>query len=582
MRVLLPILAASAISSFAFADVLEDDGLESLSEDDLAFFADDGADADADEADFTPRFLKRKNVFRRSRPKCAAVRDQAGVDMCRRKGGRCVVSAGVCKRITRGRGFFVPSLCHDVNPNTQEKNFCGCCVKRPRKFYKLTPPDLTIKFAAAAELGDGSRISLSGSLPTDGSSVPAISKITVAAISETNRSTGLALPPGGKVTVTPDPTGGPDLIVEAKLLASSKDIDSIKGLEPEVHHETDNDGHFFTIPQTLPSRIRLVISKGSSQDDVGKIGKALGDGNDQRDFELEQTPFRIVSCTIDIQPTPRQQELGIQPSTRSYKDLELPVQAAIAPSLKLRERLNEPKFFFWPPILLKEEHLNLCLQPVRVRHRECATTPWFGFICWSGWTYTYSGDGYAFGKPGVEDQWAKVDITFTWRPWKTIIDNAGKYKAVTEAEMGDFKREVSDDDDCVEIFFAPKFSPSSTYGGGACWGSGTAGAQIVTSDEQVACGVDKTHLAHEVGHALGIMHPGTGHATYADGSTGTLLCGSGWERDNPRRNSRDNGDNVVNPLLTCYMDTINWFNGPDCTSSADCGSCSAHIPSDSC
>merc|ERR1711871_364467 len=122
-----------------------------------------------------------------------------------------------------------------------------------------------------------------------------------------------------------------------------------------VHHETDNDGHFFTIPQTLPSRIRLVISR-SNQNDAEKIGKALGEGRDQRDFELEQTPFHIVSCTIDIEPSSQHQELGIQPSTRHFKDLELPVQAAIAPSFEFRERLREHNFklVFWPPLVLQE------------------------------------------------------------------------------------------------------------------------------------------------------------------------------------------------------------------------------------
>jgi len=230
----------------------------------------------------------------------------------------------------------------------------------------------------------------------------------------------------------------------------------------------------------------------------------------------------------------------------------------------------------FPPIIWYERKKNLCVQPVRIRHRNCAFQI-FG-ICFYP-TYTYSGAGLAFGRPGADSQWAKVDITFTWKGWKTIIDNAGKYKAVTTAEMNDLRNEIADDPCCIEVFFAPKFSPSSTYGGGACWNSGTANAQIITSDEQVSCGVDKTHLAHELGHALGLMHPGSGGN---EGSTGTLMCPSGWQRDNPRRNSRDNGNNVVNPLLVSYFGPWTWFPQPECTSSADCGSCNAHIPPDSC
>jgi hypothetical protein len=249
---------------------------------------------------------------------------------------------------------------------------------------------------------------------------------------------------------------------------------------------------------------------------------------------------------------------------------------------QVRWRLVVPKLNIdiLPPWWLVERNKNLCIQPVRTRYRECMFEM-FG-ICWlRSPFYTYSGDGLAFGQPMAKKLWGQVDITFTWRPWITVDDTTGKYQSLTEgAEMTDLRNEVNEDD-CVEVFFVKKFSPSSTYGGGACWSSGTVNAKIISSDEQVACGVDQTHLAHELGHALGLMHPGTGHATLPDGSTGTLLCGSGWQRDNPRRNSHDNGNNVVNPLLMSYW--ARWdFDWPACSSSADCGTCSAHIPSDSC
>ncbi len=153
-----------------------------------------------------------------------------------------------------------------------------------------------------------------------------------------------------------------------------------------------------------------------------------------------------------------------------------------------------------------------------------------------------------------------------------VNDYTGKYKTLTESETSDLRAQYNCPN-CVEIFFVEKFSPSSMYGGGACWGTGTSGAKIITTDEQVECGVDKTHLAHEVGHALGLKHPGGGTSSYAAGSYGTLMCGSGWERDNPKRNSRDNGNNVVNPLVTTYYGALNFLPRPDCTDDSDCGSC---------
>ncbi|GBG33020.1 Hypothetical Protein FCC1311_092442 [Hondaea fermentalgiana] len=237
-----------------------------------------------------------------------------------------------------------------------------------------------------------------------------------------------------------------------------------------------------------------------------------------------------------------------------------------------------PPVIIWP-FPLQEENYQLCVQPVRIRQRSCSGWDFLGLCIGGSYTYTYSGAGLNFGRPGANLQWGKVDLSFYWKDWVTINDNSGKYAVVTESEEASLRSEVNDPS-CVEVFFVPKFSPSSLHGGGACWGSGTASAKIITSDEMVSCGVDETHLAHELGHAVGIMHPNTGHATLADGSTGTLMCGSGWERDNPRRNSRDNGENMQNPLLACYMDTMDW--GHDCIDSSSCGSCAANMPSDSC
>ena len=240
------------------------------------------------------------------------------------------------------------------------------------------------------------------------------------------------------------------------------------------------------------------------------------------------------------------------------------------------------KYFPWPrfPRFFRRKR-NLCLQPVRVRQRRCSSA--WSVLCWWGlrpWLYTYSGRGLNFGRPAADDHWAKVDITFRWKPWKTIKDNAGKFKQVTTSEMSDLRSAIADDPNCIEVYFVNTFSPESTYGGGASFFSGTASGYVISSDKMVDCGADITHLAHELGHVLGLGHPGPG-GSLAGGTPGTLMCPSGWERDNPRRQSRENGVNAANPLLRSYF---SWGSGgvPECDGAADCGSCAEQEFVDTC
>jgi len=577
--------AACALSSYlvsAESDVAEVD-FDGMDADDLAFFMDEGGH---------PRELRKKGGVRRPRaprPKCVgSMKTSAGKDMCKAKGGRCVTSALVCKKLTRGRGFFAPSLCHDANPLTAPKDLCGCCIKPPRKRPRnvVLGEDVVLKFVGGAAIGSssGGTISFSGGVEADDQ----------LSLANFNMKTAMKGPIGDVISFASKQgksfalkrgkvDGGLHYFnVEIDTYAHWKGLDSIKGLEPvklvEEKSESD-DGHFIVVPQTIDARISLLLAfSAEDAKSLTNFNDALSGAKTEGDLQIELSPS-VKSHTIELLPTQTQEGLGVPRLSSSLESYQIGLSLGFVPTPKLELEL-EKIHRFWPPVILREQKRSLCIQPVRVRHRTCAHPMVFGFICFR-WDYTYSGAGLAFGQPGANSQWRKVDVVFDWQPWKTIIDNAGKYREVTEAEMGDFKNEVADDDDCIEVFFAPRFNPSSTYGGGACWGSGTAGAQIVSSDEQVACGVDQTHLAHELGHALGLMHPGTGHATYADGSTGTLLCGSGWERDNPRRNSVDNGANIVNPLLINTWGIWNFF-GPECTNSADCGSCSAHIPSDSC
>eukprot|EP00612_Vaucheria_litorea_P005411 CAMPEP_0171466218 /NCGR_PEP_ID=MMETSP0945-20130129/9073_1 /TAXON_ID=109269 /ORGANISM="Vaucheria litorea, Strain CCMP2940" /LENGTH=496 /DNA_ID=CAMNT_0011994159 /DNA_START=29 /DNA_END=1519 /DNA_ORIENTATION=+ len=315
------------------------------------------------------------------------------------------------------------------------------------------------------------------------------------------------------------------------------------------------------ISELIPARLELRFTNVFAFPELATLVKS----NDAKAMASLEGQMRGV---FKLNPTSAQVEAGIAPTSQDV-DLNFVSQWRLVP-VKL------PEDFQIAPLPFFERKKNLCIQPVRTRYRKCFVKA-FGVCIVPSFQYTYSGAGLDFGRPAADEHWGKVDVTFTWRDWKTIDDVHGTYQSVTEAEMSSLRAKVNDDD-CVEVFFVKKFSPSDLKGGGACWSSGTANAKIITSDEQVSCGVDVTHLAHELGHALGLMHPDSDGNR---GNTGTLMCPSGWQRDNPRRNSKENGDNIVNPLLVPYWDAMT-FDNHDCTDNGDCGSCNAHIPPDSC
>lgn len=203
---------------------------------------------------------------------------------------------------------------------------------------------------------------------------------------------------------------------------------------------------------------------------------------------------------------------------------------------------------------------SLCVQPVRLVR--------FSFISFFP-VIQLTGEGLAFGQPGANRQWAKADVIFEYRDWKTLFDSASF--VLSEGEMSALRAKV-EDDDCIEVFFARDFSPEDLFGGGVTFGAGTAGAQVISSDANARNGVDLTHLAHELGHVLGLRHPdAAATASAVPASTGTLMCPSGFRNDNPRVNSQENEDLLSNPLLRFAIKART--TGPDCDDSADCGAC---------
>ena len=483
------------------------------------------------------------------------------MNKCLEKNGKCMPK-DVCHKMYGDKAMWVssPGLCKSPLPADK----CGCCVKREEKEIESTDD-----------------------LPEELQLVPQGIAMAVEATGTTTKSVG-------RVEFSWNDDGLKDIKINS--LGDGWSFHSTAGTTTKI--DCDEKSCVATARgDSFHPRLEEAFGPIPVHEPEHSHGRLLQEKHTAHVFTSEMVPSTLTLTFPNIRPELTESlknasesveqsgfldfKLKLNPTSRQLQVIEPSEITSVQWPFRVRWRLVPVKWIpgYIPPLWILETNKNLCVQPVRTRYRECLFE-FFG-ICWvRSAFYTYSGDGLAFGRPGADDQWGKVDITFTWRDWITVDDTTGKYQSLTEAEMSDLRSEVSVDD-CVEVFFVKKFNPSSTYGGGACWGSGTANAKIISSDEQVACGVDQTHLAHELGHALGLMHPGTGHSTFADGSTGTLLCGSGWQRDNPRRNSRDNGNNVVNPLLTTYFYRYD-IDTHDCTDSADCGSCSAHIPSDSC
>lgn len=174
-----------------------------------------------------------------------------------------------------------------------------------------------------------------------------------------------------------------------------------------------------------------------------------------------------------------------------------------------------------------------------------------------------TGLGLKVGKPEAIGQWRKACIIFEFRDWITLKSHSLKVikRGLNETAL----LNSLPVNDCVKIFFIENFNPIAEYGGGATWSIGTPDAQIITSDGNAAGRSAKRHLAHELGHALGLEHPRDSPPS----SPGSVMCPSGFRRDNPALNSVRNAKLVRNPLLQVAVMPI----GPGLDCRDECGDC---------
>jgi hypothetical protein len=136
------------------------------------------------------------------------------------------------------------------------------------------------------------------------------------------------------------------------------------------------------------------------------------------------------------------------------------------------------------------------------------------------------------------DIWGKLGVTFRALSTITLDDAVHKIAGSNRAERDAIR--ATHNGAGIEVFLVD--NDMADAGGGGTVGAGTAGAKVALSDR----GTSNTLLAHELGHVLGLQHPGDG--TPNDGEAGTIMEGSGSHNAlNPTRNTMVNYSRILFP-----------------------------------
>ncbi len=177
--------------------------------------------------------------------------------------------------------------------------------------------------------------------------------------------------------------------------------------------------------------------------------------------------------------------------------------------------------------------------------------------------------------------WSKACVTFEFL--EPVIYDRGDFKEIGSSEelldAVNFVPEVLGQDGGlvgIAVLFVTH-ADFDDWDGGRTYQGGTEHARIVVSDDNIdLIPASNNVLAHEIGHALSLCHPGDldciAEAGRNRGTRGTVMCPSGLEADNPDVQSENNAGNVSNPLVL-RLALIRCCNRTDCTNNVDCGPC---------
>ena len=201
-----------------------------------------------------------------------------------------------------------------------------------------------------------------------------------------------------------------------------------------------------------------------------------------------------------------------------------------------------------PPFIVEKYTIPQLRVPIEIPfywvrfHRRRTLTLQPVFIAAAGRRPPTGADFYP-GLARANELWGACCIEFTARC--PIYVDEQDWRRATAAEAVAFKDSVNVDD-AIEVFMVDELDPPSMWGGGATWASGTATAKVISGDNQLP--LNRNHMAHELGHVLGLGHPGAA-GSLTQGCTGSLMEPSGFFADNPDFQCEANCLNASNPLL---------------------------------